>query len=207
MTMKCHFVISRSMRRACVIPLATLAMALLAPVAKAQPVIYLIDPEHTQIWWGVRHLGTSTARGRFDHIAGRIVLDRAAGAGDVSIVVDTASVSSGVPVLDKMLRGTDFLASDAWPQAYFIGNQLRFEAGKLRELRGEFTLRGVSRGLSLIARRFHCRSEPNTQEVCGGDFEATLERSDFGITYGLPFVGNEVALSISIEATRSPGAR
>jgi polyisoprenoid-binding protein YceI len=40
------------------------------------------------------------------------------------------------------------------------------------------------------------------REVCGGDFEAELLRSDFGSTFGLPFVGNKVRLLISVEGIR-----
>ena len=70
-------------------------------------------------------------------------------------------------------------------------------------MRGEFTLRGVSRPLSLYAKRFACRTDAELQrEVCGGDFEAELLRSDYGSTFGIPFVGDRVRLLISVEGIR-----
>jgi polyisoprenoid-binding protein YceI len=179
------------------------AAAVLALPVRADPVTYTIDAAHTRVYWETRHFGTSTHRGRFDQVQGHIVLDRDAGRGEVSIGIATASVSSGVPALDGVLRGGGFLAADAHPTAYFVSRELRFEAGRLVELRGEFTLRGVSRPLALAAQNFACRTDARLQrEVCGGDFEARLLRSDYGSTFGLPFVGDSVRLLIAVEGIR-----
>ena len=171
--------------------------------AKAEPVAYAIDPAHTKVWWETRHFGTSTHRGRFDGAEGSIVIDRAASRGEVQITIPTATVSSGVPALDSMLRGTQFLSSTEHPVAYFVSTQLRFANDRVVELRGEFTLRGVSRPLSLVATNFNCYPNPMLKrEVCGGDFEAELLRSEFGSTFGLPFVGDKVRLLIAVEGVR-----
>ncbi|HUG22785.1 YceI family protein [Piscinibacter sp.] len=179
--------------------------ALLAAVlpVSAEPVTYRLDPAHTKVHWEVRHFGTSTHRGRFDTVDGSIVIDRATGRGDVSIGIATASVSSGVPALDGVLRGGSFLAAEDHPTAYFVASRLRFDGERLHELRGEFTLRGVSRPLSLTAMNFACRTDERLKrEVCGGDFEAEIRRSDYGSTFGLPFVGDDVRLQIAVEAIR-----
>jgi polyisoprenoid-binding protein YceI len=172
--------------------------------ALAQPVSYSFDPAHSKVWWEVRHFGTSTHRGRFDAAPqGSISIDRAAGRGDVSLSIDTTSVSSGVAALDTMIRGGSFLASGSHPSAYFVASQFKFDGQRLAELRGEFTLRGVSRPLSLRGISFACRmDELLKREVCGGDFEAELLRSDYGSTFGLPFVGDKVRLLISVEGIR-----
>lgn len=178
------------------------ALAGVGPV-RADPITYTIDTAHTRVYWETRHFGTSTHRGRFDRVQGHIALDRDAGTGDVSISIPTGSVSSGVPALDGVLRGAGFLATEAHPVAYFVSRELRFEAGRLTELRGEFTLRGVSRPLTLVAQNFACRTDARLQrEVCGGDFEARLLRSDYGSTFGLPFVADGVRLLIAVEGIR-----
>jgi len=177
--------------------------ALAAGAALAEPVTYAIDAGHTRVWWETRHFGTSTQRGRFDSVEGHIMIDRAAGSGEVSISIATGSVSSGVPALDAVLRGASFLASQEHPTAYFVTRQLHFDGDRLAELRGEFTLRGVSRPLALHTSRFGCRTDAELQrEVCGGDFEAEILRSDFGSTFGLPFVGDKVRLMIAVEGVR-----
>jgi polyisoprenoid-binding protein YceI len=108
-----------------------------------------------------------------------------------------------MPALDNVLRGANFLAADAYPTAYFVAKQLRFDGDHLSSVRGEFTLRGVSKPLSLSAANFGCRVDAVLKrEVCGGDFEADILRSDYGSTFGLPFVGDKVRLLISIEGVR-----
>jgi polyisoprenoid-binding protein YceI len=178
-------------------------LALTGRAAQAEPVSYAIDASHTRVYWETRHFGTSTQRGRFDGVEGQIVLDRSTGGGEVAISIATGSVSSGVPALDKVLRGSGFLAAEAHPTAYFVARQVRFDGEKLSGLRGEFTLRGVSRPLELRSEHFACRlDEALKREVCGGDFEAEISRSDYGSTFGLPFVGDKVRLLIAIEGVR-----
>jgi len=185
------------------LPSILLVTALLGAAAHAEPVTYAIDASHTKVYWETRHFGTSTHRGRFDTVEGNIVIDREKASGDVSISIATASVSSGVPALDGMLRGGSFLAAEAHPTAYFVARQLRFDGDSLSALRGEFTLRGVSKPLALSASNFACRTDATLKrEVCGGDFEAEILRSDYGSTFGLPFVGDKVRLLISIEGVR-----
>lgn len=171
--------------------------------AQAQPALWRIDPAQTRVHFEVLHFGTSTVRGRFDGVAGRIEFDREQRRGDVSISIATDSVSTGLAVFDRTLRGSELLDAAAHPQAYFVARRLVFDGDRLAELHGEFTLRGVARPLTLRALRFACGPHPQLRrEFCGGDFEAELRRSDHGITYALPFAADRVRLQIQIEAVR-----
>jgi polyisoprenoid-binding protein YceI len=171
--------------------------------AHAQGVTYLFDPSHTQVTFEVLHLGTSTLRGRFNRIEGHATLDRAARKGELSVAIDTASISTGVLPLDGLLRGTQGFNSPDHPKAYFIAQQLSFDGDKLASVRGEFTLRGTGQPLTLRAKGFNCYAHPELKrEVCGGDFEAELKRSSFGIDHSLPFVGDKVRLLIQVEGVR-----
>jgi polyisoprenoid-binding protein YceI len=179
-----------------------LAMGGAGPAAVgAEPVSYWLDPERTFVHWEVRHFGTSTSRGRFGPVNGEVEIDRSAGRGSVSLRIATAGVDTGLRPFDARLREADLLASQAFPEAYFVATRLRFEGERLAEVRGEFTLRGVSQPLSLLAKRFGCRDDARG-EVCGGDFEARFDRSDFGMTYGLPWIGNLVLLHVQVEGVR-----
>ena len=178
-----------------------LLLTVTAASAAAQPAAYVLDPAHSFVHFEVLHFGTSTSRGRFGPIAGAVTLDRSAGRGAVSLRVPTTGVDTGLPVFNARLREADLLASTEFPDAYFVATRFRFEGDRLAEVRGEFTLRGVSQPLSLFARRFACRSDEGT-EVCGGDFEGELLRSDFGATFGLPFVADRVRLLVQVEGRR-----
>lgn len=161
---------------------------------------FTLDPTHTFVHWEIVHMGTSTIRGRFGTAGGVVQFDPKAHRLDVSISVATASVSSGVPLLDTLLKGPEMLDVSAYPQAYFTARGARFDGDVPREVRGEFTLRGISQPLTLRALRWKCGLNPLFRRtVCGGDFEAELIRSTFGITHSLPFVADRVRLVIQVE--------
>ena len=171
---------------------------LIAAHAGAEPVVFALDPDRTFVQFELLHFGTSTIRGRFGPIAGEVTLDRSAGRGQMRIAIGTAGVSTGLRVFDARIREADLLASDAFPRAVFSADSVRFEGDRLAEVSGTLELRGVSRPLVLRALRFACETRAQG-EVCGGDFEGELVRSDYGIQFGLPFVADRVHLQVQVE--------
>jgi polyisoprenoid-binding protein YceI len=184
------------------------AAALLAGgSAAAQPQSYTFDPDHSWVHFEVMHFGTSTTRGRFGPVAGEVLLDPTAGSGALRLRISTASVDTGLAFFDSRLRRDDLLASDAHPYAEFAATDWRFDGGRLAAVTGELTLRGVTRPLTLQAQQFGCRQDAARGEVCGGDFEATLYRTAYGMVYGWPFIANTVRLRVQVEGVRSAERR
>jgi polyisoprenoid-binding protein YceI len=182
---------------------AAMTGALLATAAPAQATTYTVMPDQTRVHFEVRHFGTSTSRGRFGKVDAAIVLDPAAQRGQLSVTIATADVDTGVGPFDGLLRGNSFLGSAEHPSAYFVASRMRFDGPALKEVQGEFTLRGISKPLTLTATHFACRrDEAANRDVCGGDFVAEFRRSDYGITFALPFVSDTVRLVIQVEAQR-----
>ena len=186
--------------------LILLALALLTTTVptRAQPVAYALDPTHSFVNFELLHFDTSTIRGRFGPLSGDVVLDRSARSGRVQVVVDTAAVSTGLPLLDALLKRADLLAVADHPQAFFVAERMELDdQGRVTAVTGEFTLRGIGQSLRLVAQGFRCYFHPLLRrEVCGGDFEAEFLRSRFGITHSLPFVADRVRLKIQVEAIR-----
>ena len=150
-----------------------------AGAALAAPLAYTLDPSHSFVTFELLHFDTATIRGRFGPLAGDVLLDRDARTGRVQLVIDTAAVSTGLPVLDARVRQDDMLAVAAHPQAYFIAERFEFSPqGGVVAVTGEFSLRGVGQPLRLMAQRFRCDFQPLIRrEGCGGDFEAEFNRS------------------------------
>jgi polyisoprenoid-binding protein YceI len=171
--------------------------------ARAEPVTYVLDPEHSFVHFEVLHFGTSTLRGRFGQIDGYVELDRAVPSGWVSLRIPTAAVDTGLPAFDARLRQSDLLDTETHPVASFVASRFSFDGPNVRALSGELTLRGVRQTLELRALRFSCHTHPQLQrEVCGGDFEGELRRADFGASFGMPFVANRVRLRVQVEGIR-----
>ena len=167
------------------------------------PGSYTLDPTHTFVHWEVLHMGTSTIRGRFDKANGRVEFEPKAQRLDVTIRIDTASVNSGVAPLDTLLRGSAMLDVAASPQATFTSRSARFEGEVPKEVRGQLSLRGTTQPVTLRNLRWKCGFNLLfRREVCGGDFEAEIERSSFGITHSLPFVADPVRLLVQVEGIK-----
>jgi polyisoprenoid-binding protein YceI len=184
---------------------ALLLTALLAAIgaAQAQSATYAIDPTHTTVFFEAKHFGTSTNRGRWDKKEGTVTLDKAAKTGKVEVTLDMNSISSGVPGFDRHLKSNDFFAAEQFPTAKFVGDKFAFNGDKLASVTGELTLRGKTNPVTLTANNFNCYENPMLKrEVCGGDFEATIQRSQWGVSYGLPGIPDSVRIVIQIEAVK-----
>lgn len=177
-------------------------LALAQAQSVSGPVTYQLDPAHTFVTFEVRHFGTSTLRGRIGPVPGEVTIDRGAHTGDLRLRIPVDTLSTGLRLLDARLKQPDMLATTEYPEAYFVATRFQFDGlGGVKEVRGEFTLRGVGEPLSLVARTFACRrDEMLEKDVCGGDFEADLKRGRFGATFGEPFISDDVHLVIQVEA-------
>ncbi len=168
--------------------------------AAAQARTFELDPAQSWVQFEVQHFGTSTLRGRFGPLRGEVDLDVAARRGKVGVTIDLTSLDTGFKPLDSRLKEADLLDITAQPRAYFVAERFRFDGERLIEVRGEFTLRGVGVPLSLHAQRFSCLGGAGPGQRCGGDFVGELRRSEFGATFGLPFVADRVQLRLQVEA-------
>ncbi|KGM40368.1 hypothetical protein JY96_10915 [Aquabacterium sp. NJ1] len=177
--------------------------ALSAGIAHAEPVTYAVDPTHTFVTFEAKHFGTSTNRGRFDKKSGSVTIDTAAKTGKVDISIDMASINSGTEAFNNHLKSKDFFNVEAFPKSTFVSDKVIFEGDKISAVVGTLTLLGKSQTVTLKANNYGCYQNPMLKrEVCGGDFDTTITRSEFGMNYGLPFIPDNVHLVIQIEAVK-----
>ena len=186
-----------------VILAATAGLLGTANIAMAQSATYTIDPTHTFVTWQAKHFGTSTSHGRFDKKSGSITIDKTAKTGKAEITIDMKSMNTGVAPFDKHLIGEDFFAADKFPEAKFVSTSFKFEGDKVTEVSGNLTLRGKTSPVTLKSTGFGCYDNPYfKREVCGGDFETTIVRSQYDMKYGLPGIPDNIRLLIQVEAIK-----
>lgn len=164
---------------------------------------YTIDPTHTFPAFEIDHLGFSTQRGRFNLTQGKLVLDEENKTGSVEISIDDASIDTGLAKLEEHLRAEDFFDVKRFPTLLFKGDQFRFVEDRLVAVSGHLTLHGVTLPVSLNVTRYKCGlNVARLRKVCGADLSTRIKRSDYGMSKGTPFVGDEVRVSIQVEAIR-----
>jgi len=123
--------------------------------------------------------------------------------GQLEVTIDTSAPASGVPALDGMLQGERLFRSSEFPTARFVATDMRFDGDKPAEVRGDLTLLGVTHPVTLKSQRFNCYTNAMLKrEVCGGDFETTIQRSRWGMGWGPHIVADDVRLLIQVEAIK-----
>jgi polyisoprenoid-binding protein YceI len=186
--------------------IALLISLLAVGAATADPVTYQVDPGHTYPSFEADHFGgMSIWRGKATKTSGTIVLDKAAKSGTVDITVDAASIDFGHAKLNEHVKSPEMFDVQKYPTITYKGKFVKFRGDAPSEVEGELTMHGVTKPLKLTLNQFKCMQNPMLKkEVCGADASATLDRSQFGIDYGVKYGFNmQVKLQIQVEAIRA----
>lgn len=180
------------------------AAALIAAASTAYAAPYAIDGTHTFATFEIGHFGTSTNRGRFDKKDGKLEFDRDAKKGSLEITIDMASINTGTAAFDKHLQSPELFNVAQFPTAKFVSTGMQFKGNKVSKVVGDLTLMGKTNPVTLKANNFNCYNSPMLKrEVCGGDFEATIDRTAFGLNYGVDWgFPKNVRLLIQAEAVK-----
>lgn len=169
--------------------------------AFAAPTHLTIDSTHTFPSFEVKHNGLSLQRGRFNETAGHINLDTEKQSGDIQVTINAASIDTGNEALEKHLRGPDFFDTENYPIITFKGKLDPFFNGQPVSASGTLTIKNVSKPVKLNFSSFAKGVNPFTKQITYGvEAHTTIDRSEFGIKYGIPMVADQVKLLINVEA-------
>jgi polyisoprenoid-binding protein YceI len=165
---------------------------------------YAVDAVHSTVLFRVKHLGVSFAYGRFTDVTGTIGLDRQDPAkGSLEIEVKTESVDTHNSKRDEHLRGPDFFHVKEFPVARFKSKSLRKTGDDAYEATGDFTLHGVTKTITVPFKHTGSGKDPWGGTRVGGEAVIAIKRSEYGVS-GLPGgIGDEVTLTVSLEAVKS----
>jgi polyisoprenoid-binding protein YceI len=175
--------------------------------AEVQAGTYKLDASHGKITWKVNHLGFSTYVGQFINVSADLTLDPAnPSASTLTATVPLADVAPNDDGLKAHLQTPDFFNTAEFPTATFVARSIVVDRENPTEadVIGDLTLHGVTRSVTMEVEFNQAGpSMGNTYKV-GFDGEATIRRSEFGMSYGLPAIGDEVELHIEGEFVKQP---
>jgi polyisoprenoid-binding protein YceI len=167
-----------------------------------------LDKVHSEIGFAVRHLMISTVRGKFRDFSVRIEGEPVnADRGAVEITIDTASIDTNDGQRDGHLRSPDFFDSEKHPKMVFRATSL-VESGSKYVVRGDLTIRGVSKPVQLEAQVVGPAKDPWGNERFGVSAQGEVDREDWGLVWNLPLdsggvvVGKTVKLHVELELIR-----
>lgn len=181
---------------------ALLAAGISAPAAAA-PETYVIDGTHTFPRFSYAHLGLSTQLSKFTRTTGTVVWDKQAGTASVDIEIDMTSVDTGYATFNEHIQGENFLDTANHPKASFKSTRVVFDGERPATIDGELTIKGITQPVTLTVTHFVNKPHPMLQkDAIGADASAVIKRSDFNAGAYVPAVGDEVTISIALEAVK-----
>jgi polyisoprenoid-binding protein YceI len=178
--------------------------ALISVQVLAEPVRYEIDSAHTDIVWMADHLGFSKSVGEFARSSGFFVIDEANPAASiVDVTIDIASLKTGDVKFDSHLLKMDFFNVEQFKHATFKSTQVEVTGEKSARVTGDLTLLGITKPVTLDVTLNKIGKNPfSNKDTAGFSARGKIYRSQFGMTYGLPMIGDEV--DVQIEAEGNP---
>ena len=182
--------------------LAAVAALPLLATAPAQAATYAIDPMHTFTTFEIGHFGASVNRGRFDEKSGTVQFDQRRKTGKIDITFKAASINTGTKAFDDHLKSDDLFAAEKHPDIRFVSDNFIFDGDKVKAVTGKLTLLGQTHPITFNANQFNCYPNPMAKtEACGGDFVAEIDRTQWGMNYGVDFgMPKSVRILATIEA-------
>jgi len=174
--------------------------------AKISAGTWTIDPVHSSVGFSVRHLMVSKVRGTFDTFSGAVVVAED-GTPSVSAEIEVGSLNTRNEQRDAHVKSADFFDAEKYPTAKFVSTGVRPNGNKYL-LDGDFTLKGVTRPITLDLEFDGVNPGMGYGEVAGFEASVVLNRKDFGIDIELPLetggavVGDKVTITLSIEARK-----
>ena len=189
-------------RLACAVLIAALLAA--TPALAKGPDKYIYDPAHTQILFQTDHIGFSHPHGRFDKFTGGFTFDPAhPETSNIDITIDTRSIDMSSEQWERELKGKDFFNVDKFPAMTFHSTRIEKTGAHTGRVTGDLTLLGVTKPVTLDVTYNKSGIHPyNKNFVAGFSAEGRVKRSDFGMNWGLPGIGDDVKLDIQVEGIR-----
>jgi polyisoprenoid-binding protein YceI len=170
---------------------------------------YRIDPAHSVIGFAIRHLEISLVRGRFKSFTGIIRYDdKDLSRSSVEFAAKIESIDTGVERRDGHLRTADFFDAAKFPEMTFKSTRVERKGRDRYVLHGDFTLRGVTKPISLPFTIAGAIKDAQGNTRFGVAAQTKIDRRDYGITWGKPMenggldVANEVMIDLQLEAVK-----
>ncbi len=187
------------------VPLLLGAMAWFPLGVHAEPARWNLDTEHSTIEFRVTHMVVSKTTGRFTDYAGFIDMDAEAGTVTaIEATIKAGSINTNHEKRDAHIRNADFLDVEHYPIMTYKLKSYKKTAENFMAV-GDFTLRGVTKEVTLVGRYNGSMKDPWGNTRAGFSAEGKLNRKDFGLVWnktldsGGLVVGDEVQIRLDIE--------
>ena len=163
---------------------------------------YTLDLSHTSIIFRINHLGLSSFSGRFNLIESTLILDpEDLSKTELDVRIDLSSIDTNSTHLEDSVQKPGYFDTNNHRFASFVSTAIQQTGPDTAQVTGNLTMKGVTNPVTLdVTLSGAVRSHPFRGVPALGFFgTTTILRSNWGITQGLPLIGDEVTLEIAAE--------
>ena len=161
--------------------------------------MWTLDAAHTSVEVSVRHMMVATVRGRLQATRGTLQVDAEDPLGSrAEVELDAASIDTGNPDRDRHLRGPDFLDVAQYPTIEFVTTGVEEQDDGPYLVRGDLTLRGVTRPVALRAELGGLVRDPYGNDRVGFSATGSIDGDEFGLTWNAALEGGGLVVSNTI---------
>ncbi len=167
--------------------------------------LYEIDTTHSMIIFRAKHNNVSYNYGRFNEFTGSITIGsdvRPHSESMVEFEVKAASVDTGNEKRDQHLRSSDFFSAKQFPVITFKSTEVSTKGGEedVLGVTGDLELHGVKKSITIDVEITGRAKGKQGESLIGFETTFTIKRSEFGMTYGIGPVSDDIQITVSVEA-------
>ena len=152
---------------------------------------WALDAIHSNVGFEVKYL-VGTFRGQFRDIDGKLVVNE-----DGRATLDGSARVASVDVKDEQLAGhlqtPDFFDAERFPELTFHADGIDVASGEIRA-QGEITIKGVTKPVEISGTITPPSPDYADRQRIGAVLSATVDRTDFGVSWNAPVPSGEQAL-------------
>ena len=165
---------------------------------------YNVDAAHSMIIFRAKHNNVAYNYGRFNEFTGELTIAEDASESAVSFEVKAGSIDTGNEKRDQHLRSSDFFSAKQFPVITFKSTavKMKADAEDVLEVTGDLELHGVKKSITVDVEITGRGEGREGEALIGFETTFTIQRSDFGMTYGMGPVSDDIRITVSIEAAR-----
>ncbi len=164
---------------------------------------YTVDPVHSSISFRISHQAISEIHGRFKDYTGTFTIDRNdPNKSSFALTIKVGSVDTDNEKRDEHLRAPDYFNVKQFPTMTFQSKKVK-PTDDGYEVTGDLTMHGVTNEITLDLKGGHKEIEfPKATKRVGVTVNTTIDRTKFGMRSEKPGLGDDVNISIGIEAAK-----
>ncbi len=174
---------------------------------------WYIDPSHSNVTFGVKHMMVATVRGRLGKLQGEIEFDpKAPAAAKIVATIDASTIDTNDPKRDEHLKSPDFFDVAHYPEITFRSTSVEPKGDDRFTVSGDLTIRGTTKPVRFDAVIEGVAIDQNGGEHLGAAGTLVIDRTQWGLVWNQPLangvlVGDKVTIELNLAALDEKTAR